>query len=151
MPTPDKINNADVGDGRNTGGYRFNQRDNELNDNVTGKMDYNLSPRHAISGTYLWNRDNSDRPDAENDFSLAPKVTNPTHANLVALSWRWTPTAHLTNELRDATTAGDFDRMLLLIDRLTVHDALAGVALRTLADGFEYQQLLDTLPPRGDA
>ena len=27
VPTPDKINNADVGDGRNTGGYRFNQRD----------------------------------------------------------------------------------------------------------------------------
>jgi hypothetical protein len=51
---------------------------------VTGKIDYNLSPRHAISGSYLWNRDNSDRPDAENDYSLMPKVTNPTHANLVA-------------------------------------------------------------------
>jgi hypothetical protein len=100
VPTPDKINNADVGDGRNTGGYRFNQRDNELNDNVTGKIDYNLSPRHAISGSYLWNRDNSDRPDAENDYSLIPKITNPTHANLVALSWRWTPTARLTNEVR---------------------------------------------------
>jgi hypothetical protein len=100
VPTPDKINNADVGDGRNTGGYRFNQRDNELNDNVTGKIDYNLSPRHAISGSYLWNRDSSDRPDAENDYSLAPKITNPTHANLVAVSWRWTPTARLTNEVR---------------------------------------------------
>ena len=100
VPTPDKINNAVVGDGRNTGGYRFNQRDNELNDNVTGKIDYNLSPRHAIGGTYLWNRYNVDRPDAENDYSVAPKVTNPTHANLVAVSWRWTPTARLTNELR---------------------------------------------------
>ena len=100
VPTPDKINNADVGDGRNTGGYRFNQRSNELNDNVTGKIDYNLSPRHAISGSYLWNRDNSDRPDYENDYSLVPKITNPTHANLVAVSWRWTPMAHLTNELR---------------------------------------------------
>jgi hypothetical protein len=100
VPTPDKINNADVGDGRNTGGYRFNQRDNQLNDNVTGKIDYNLSTRHAISGSYLWNRDNSDRPDAENDYSLAPKVYNPTHANLVAISWRWTPTARLTNEVR---------------------------------------------------
>jgi signal transduction histidine kinase/CheY-like chemotaxis protein len=59
--------------------------------------------------------------------------------------------ADLTNGLRDATTAGDFDRMLLLIDRITVHDAMAGAALRALADGFEYQQLLDTLPPRGDA
>ena len=59
--------------------------------------------------------------------------------------------ADLTNGLRDATTAGDFDRMLLLIDRIAAHDALAGAALRALADGFEYQQLLDTLPPRGDA
>jgi hypothetical protein len=100
VPAPDKINNTDVGDGRNTGGYRFNQRDNELNDNLTGKIDYNLSPRHAISGSYLWNRDNSDRPDAENDYSLVPKITNPTHANLVAVSWRWTPTARLTNEVR---------------------------------------------------
>jgi hypothetical protein len=100
VPTPDKINNADVGDGRNTGGYRFNQRDNQLNDNVTGKIDYNLSTRHAISGSYLWNRDNSDRSDYENDYSLAPKITNPTHANLVAVSWRWTPTARLTNEVR---------------------------------------------------
>jgi PAS domain S-box-containing protein len=59
--------------------------------------------------------------------------------------------ADLTEGLRDATTAGDFDRMLLLIDRITVHDAMAGAALRALADGFEYQELLDTLPPRGDA
>jgi hypothetical protein len=100
VPDPSMINNADVGDGRNTGGYRFNQAANELNDNVTGKIDYNLSPRHAISGSYLWNRDNSDRPDLENDYSVVPKVTNPTHANLVAVSWRWTPTARLTNELR---------------------------------------------------
>jgi len=59
--------------------------------------------------------------------------------------------AELTDELRDATTAGDFDRMLMLIDRISAHDAPAGAALRALADGFEYQQLLDTLPPRGDA
>ena len=59
--------------------------------------------------------------------------------------------ADLTEGLRDATTAGDFDRMLLLIDRIAAHDAMAGGALRALADGFEYQQLLDTLPPRGDA
>jgi hypothetical protein len=100
VPAPGMINNALVGDGRNTGGYRFNQQANELNDNVTGKIDYNLSPRHAISGSYLWNRDNSDRPDLENDYSLVPKVTNPTHASLVAISWRWTPTARLTNEVR---------------------------------------------------
>jgi PAS domain S-box-containing protein len=56
----------------------------------------------------------------------------------------------LTRGLREATTAGDFDRMLLLIDRIAARDSAAGAALRVLADGFEYQQLLDTLPPWGD-
>jgi anti-sigma regulatory factor (Ser/Thr protein kinase) len=59
--------------------------------------------------------------------------------------------AALTDGLRDATTAGDFDRMLLLIDRITVHDLRAGAALRALADAFKYQQLLDTLPAQKDA
>jgi len=105
VPTPDKINNFDVGDStpgllKNTAGYRFNQRNNELRDNATAKLDYNISTRHAVSATYVWNRDNADRPDAENDYSLVPKVTNPTHSNLMALSWRWTPSASLTNEVR---------------------------------------------------
>ena len=91
VPTRDKINNTMVGDGRNTGGYRFNQRNNELLDNLTGKVDYSISPRHAVSGTYAHNRDNSDRPDASNNYDLVPAVTDPTHADLVALSWRWTP------------------------------------------------------------
>ena len=73
-------------------GYRFNQRANEIRDNITGKIDYNISTSQAVSGSYLWNRDNSDRPDLENDYSLIPKVTNPTHANFLAVSWRWTPT-----------------------------------------------------------
>ncbi|HLK49194.1 MAG TPA: TonB-dependent receptor [Bryobacteraceae bacterium] len=105
VPTPDKINNFETGDStagllKNTAGYRFNQRSDELRDNLTGKLDYNLSTRHALSATYAWNRDNSDRPDSENDYALVPKVTNPTRSNLMALNWRWTPTATLTNELR---------------------------------------------------
>ena len=27
-------------------------------------------------------------------------MSNPTHANFLAVSWRWTPTAHITNEVR---------------------------------------------------
>ncbi len=105
VPTPDKINNYLVGDStpgnlRNTAGYRFNQRDNEIRDNITGKIDYNINTSQAVSGSYLWNRDDSDRPDLENDYSLIPKVSNPTHANFLAVSWRWTPTAHITNEVR---------------------------------------------------
>jgi hypothetical protein len=97
---PAVVNNADVGDGLNTGGYRFNQRNNELLDNFTGRIDYNLSVKHVLSGSYSHNRDNSDRPDASNNYGLVPAVYNPTHADLLALSWRWTPGATLTNELR---------------------------------------------------
>ena len=100
VPGPQFINNNQVGDVLNVGGYRFNQRSNETRDNVTGKIDYNVSTAHAVSGTYSWNRFNSDRPDAENDYSLVPKAYNPTHANFLALSWRWTPTARLTNQVR---------------------------------------------------
>jgi hypothetical protein len=97
---PTTINNADVGDGRNTGGYRFNQRANELLDNFTGRIDYNLSLKHVLSGSYSHNRDNSDRPDASNNYGVVPAIYNPTHADLTALSWRWTPGSTLTNELR---------------------------------------------------
>lgn len=105
VPAPAKINNFSVGDStagvlRNTAGYRFDQRSNDNRDNVTAKLDYNLSPRNALAATYLWNRQLTDRPDAENDFSVIPKVSNPSHSNFVSTSWRFTPTARLTNELR---------------------------------------------------
>jgi hypothetical protein len=100
VPGPQYINNKLVGDGLNFSGYRFNQRDNETRDNVTGRIDYNISTAQAVSGTFSWNRDNSDRPDLENDYAAIPKVYDPTHANFLALSWRWTPTARLTNEVR---------------------------------------------------
>jgi hypothetical protein len=100
IPAPSQINNSLVGDGLNTGGYRFNMRDNGTRDNLSGKLDYNVSTRHSVSFSYLWNRYNSDRPDAENDFSTIPKATNPTHTNFLAASWRSTPTSHLTNEVR---------------------------------------------------
>jgi hypothetical protein len=100
IPGPSQINNALVGDGLNTGGYLFNMRDNGTRDNVTGKLDYNINTRHSVSGSYLWNRYNTDRPDNENDYSVIPKATNPTHTNFLALSWRATPTSRLTNEVR---------------------------------------------------
>jgi hypothetical protein len=105
IPGPEKGNTDLVGDGRNTTGYRFNQRNNELQDNIGGKIDYNPRPSHAIAGAYLYNRDNSDRPDASNGFTAIPLTYNPTHAHLMALSWRWTPTSRLTNEVR-----GGFNR-----------------------------------------
>ncbi|HYW47376.1 MAG TPA: TonB-dependent receptor [Bryobacteraceae bacterium] len=107
VPGPQYINNNEVGDGLNTAGYRLNKRDNATRDNVTSKVDYNISTRHAVSAAYIWNRDNVDRPDLPDDtqtqlidYSVIPKTYNPTHSNFVATSWRYTPTARLTNEVR---------------------------------------------------
>jgi hypothetical protein len=115
VPTPDHINTFTVGDSsatllKNVGGYRFNQRANEIRDQVTGRVDYNLSTKHVFSGRYIWNRDNVDRPDLENDYALIPKETNPNQSTLVSGSWHWTPSARLTNELVGGCncTNGDF-------------------------------------------
>jgi hypothetical protein len=97
---PTTGNSTAVGDGLNTTGYAFNARSNNRRDSIVGKGDFNLSPRNVFSGTFRWNRDNVDRPDQGNFYTSVPPVSNQNHAKLFAGSWRWTPTATLTNELR---------------------------------------------------
>jgi hypothetical protein len=113
VPAGASINSFDVGDStpsllRNTAGYRFNQRDNEVRDNVTVRLDYNLSTRHVFTGSYIWNRDNTDVP--VTNYSVIPQTTNPNHSNFLSMAWRWTPSGTLTNELRGGfnLAPGDF-------------------------------------------
>lgn len=100
MPPASAINRNDIGDNLNTGGYGFNIRNNRTRDNVTGKVDYVLSTKHVFSGSYLWNRDIVDRPDLATDYSTVPKVANDGSVKLMSATWRWSPSATLTNELR---------------------------------------------------
>ena len=101
VPGPQYINNNLVGDGLNTGGYRFNQRDNETRDNVTGKLDYNITTRHAVSASYLL-EPRQLRPARRRKRLLGHSQGHQPDAlpTLLALSWRWTPSARLTNEVR---------------------------------------------------
>jgi hypothetical protein len=98
--TPATGNTSDAGDGLNTTGYAFNARSDVTRDNVTGKLDYYLSPRHVFSGSYLWNREIVDRPDAGTFYTTTPPVFNDDRARFMSVGWRWSPTATLTNELR---------------------------------------------------
>ena len=98
--TPANGNTNDAGDGLNTIGYRFNQRANEIRDSVTAKMDYIPSPKHAISGTFVWNRDQVDRPDLDNTFNVVPAVYNNNNTKLGSVSWRWSIRPTLNNEFR---------------------------------------------------
>jgi hypothetical protein len=113
LPAASAINNFTVGDSaagalRNTAGYRFNQRTNEVRDNVTLRGDYNLSPKHVFRASYLWNRDNNDVPDPT--YAVVATTTNPNHSHFFSTGWRWTPSATLTNELSGGfnLAPGDF-------------------------------------------
>ncbi len=111
LPSGSLINNTRVGDStasllRNTGGYSFNQRSNRDRNNLTGKVDYNLSAHNSISGTLLYNTDLLDRGDVNNlGYSLVPLVANDQAVLGSSVAWRWNPTAHITNEVR-----GGFNR-----------------------------------------
>src|SRR6185312_10281893 len=53
-PSASAINNFNTGDSRasllrNTAGYAFNARNNRTRDNVTARLDYNLSDRHTFT------------------------------------------------------------------------------------------------------
>jgi hypothetical protein len=97
LPSP---NDFTVGDGLNTAGYRFNAQGNEDRNQLVGRGDYYLSSKHSISGTYNYIDNPTLRPDAGSFFTTVPPVSNMIKDHLLSLSWRWTPSATLTNEAR---------------------------------------------------
>ena len=103
---PTQSNNFNSGDStaslqRNTAGYLFNQRSNRTRDNVTGKIDYTLSPKNSITGTYAWNSDLLDRPDVNTTgYTVVPLVQNNDKVNFFSTGWRYSPKPNLTNEVR---------------------------------------------------
>ena len=106
IPPGSAINNYNSGDStaallRNTGGYLFNQRSDRTRNNLTGKIDYVMSTKSTITGTYAWNSDLLDRPDVQSvGYQLVPPVNNNDKVNLLSTGWRYNPTPTLTNELR---------------------------------------------------
>jgi len=104
---PTEGNNSQLGDGLNTTGYSFNARSKEDRNNATTKADYHLSTRHVFSATYAWNSELIDRLETgyRPFYSFVPPIYNDDRAKLFSVSYRWTPTATLTNELR-----GGFNR-----------------------------------------
>jgi hypothetical protein len=102
---PTAINNYLVGDSSpgqllNTGGYSFNQRDNDTRQVISAKIDYNYSTRNIFTGALHLSTQSQDRPDASNGFQQVPSVFLDSFTKLVSGTWRWNPTPSLTNELR---------------------------------------------------
>lgn len=101
MPVGSAINSSQAGDGLNTGGYAFNAAMNNDRDNVTGKLDYIPSVKHVLSATYKWNRSLEDRPDLlPEGYTVTPAIRNDDAVNFFSGTWRWSPAANFTSELR---------------------------------------------------
>jgi hypothetical protein len=106
---PTGINDFGVGDSSssqllNTGGFRFNQRNNRIRDNYGFKVDWLPSPKHSISGTWAWNRDIVDRPTIDETFSEVPVIFNDNSIKFLSTSYRWSPSGNFTNEFRGGFT-----------------------------------------------
>src|SRR5581483_11968380 len=90
-----------AGDGLNTSGYRFNYQANEFRDQLVYKMDYYLTAKNSISGTYNYINDPTQRGDAISTFyTTIPPLKNTIKDHLLSLSWRWMASPTLTNEVR---------------------------------------------------
>jgi hypothetical protein len=96
-PTPGATG---AGDGLNTAAYRFNARSNEFRDQFVFKTDYYLNSKNSFTGTYNYISNPTDRPDQGAFYTTAPPVSNTIKDNLLSLSWRWTASPTLTNEVR---------------------------------------------------
>lgn len=76
-------------------------------DNATARLDYIPSQRHTIVASYFWNRANG--PFARSFYGSTSAAVQRSQASALSLSWRYSPTAHLTNELRAGANIAPFE------------------------------------------
>jgi hypothetical protein len=150
LPAPSQINNTRNGDStaslvRNTGGYSFNQRNNRDRNNLTAKVDYNISPNHTLSGTFLYNTDLLDRPDVTTtSYTLVPLVSNDDKVYAGTVGWRSNPLSSLTNEVR----AGFNRAPALFISTETFPKQILAPPIGSIAAGL-YSNPLNTFRSQG--
>lgn len=97
---PTTANSTGAGDGVNTLGFDFIQRNDRTRDNYGARVDYNLNDHNTLTATWSWNRDILDRPDIDTSYDVVPLVQNNDSIKFLSTAWRWSPKATLTNEVR---------------------------------------------------
>jgi hypothetical protein len=106
---PTAGNRTDIGDQLNTTGLSFNQPANSDRDVYTTRIDLDISERHAVNFIYDYNKENNLRPDVDGaqGFNTTPSVIQSSTNKLFVASYRWTPTARFSNEIRGGTFRSD--------------------------------------------
>jgi hypothetical protein len=93
------VNNGDIGDGLNTGGFRFNQQDKETRNHLGGRLDYTLNPRHRFEASFSFLKVEDLRTDIDTVHAVPQASTDVTTKRFVG-AWRWLPSPTFQNELR---------------------------------------------------
>lgn len=95
-------NNFDLGDGLNTGGYRFNAPNNSFNDQYTFKIDHNLTSSHRLFFRWSWMRTYSidGTNNAEASFPGLAYGQQGGHRRGFSAGSTWTIGGTLVNDLR---------------------------------------------------
>ena len=97
LPLP---NTTATGDGLNTSGYRFNARDDNFRKQFVQKMDYYITPKQSLTGTYNYVHISEDYPSSGTFFTPVPPVLDTNGMEFLSLAWRFTATPTMTNEVR---------------------------------------------------
>lgn len=102
---PTTINNFRVGDSQpgqllNTAGHSYLVRNNDDQDNLTGKLDYYLTTKNSLETTFAWNRLTTDRPDVGVSYESVSPFQNNDAIKFLSSAWRWSPGPTFTNEVR---------------------------------------------------
>jgi hypothetical protein len=96
-------NNFTVGDGLNTAGYTFQAPEEERQVDFTVRIDHNFNSKNSIFGRWAHGHQNT-IGDSGNlglrPFPNAPDIVNTTRQpRNLAISWRYTPSSAITNEV----------------------------------------------------
>ncbi|MBZ5617763.1 MAG: TonB-dependent receptor [Acidobacteriia bacterium] len=99
LPDP---NNYDLGDGLNSGGFRFNAPAGSYNDQFTIKADHNLSSSHRVFFRWTWGRGSTiDTVNSrEARFPGQPAGTQGGNSWAYSIGSDWAITSRLVNEIR---------------------------------------------------
>jgi hypothetical protein len=111
---PTAGNRTDIGDQLNTTGFAFNQKQDQDRDGFTTRLDYEISDRHAVTGTFSYKKELLLRPDVDAGvggagagFNTIPFGLQDNHTPFLALSYRYSSGGNFTNEVRGGLQTSD--------------------------------------------
>ncbi len=99
------VNDSTIGDGLNTGGYRFNAATRDDQNTYIGRLDYNLAQNHILSGRFNYQNDKGTATSRFPDTVSAPTWTHPKG---FAINHAWTINNSLVNNARYGLTRDAF-------------------------------------------